>query len=95
MVECRAMNPDHGDTLLAFPCNFPIKAMGRPPGFAELVLAIVSRHAPDTDVSRLSVRESRHGRYLAVTVTVNATSRAQLDDIYRELSAHERVLMAL
>ncbi len=82
-------------SLLQFPCEFSIKAMGEPPDFVELVQQIVTRHLETPDAFRLSVRDSRTGRYQSVTVTIMATSRAQLDTIYHELSAHQRVLMAL
>lgn len=89
--------PDEGaQGLLRFPCEFPIKAMGSAEaGFEALVVEIVRRHAPGLGESAVAVRGSRGGRYLAVTVTVRAQSQAQLDAIYRELTAHPRVLMAL
>jgi len=80
---------------LHFPCDFPIKALGAGDDFRELVIGIVRGHAPDLDPAAASVRASRAGSYLAVTVVVQASSRAQLDAIYQELSAHRRVLMAL
>lgn len=84
------------DSPLTFPCQFPIKAMGqKDDDFAALVRDIISRHAPDDDSTSLRARASSNGRYLAVTVTITATSRDQLDAIYHELSAHERVLVAL
>ena len=85
-----------GGSLLEFPCQFPIKIMGAADaGFDDLVVGIVRRHVADLGEGAVSTRASRGGRYLAVTVTVTATSQAQLDGIYRELSAHERVLMVL
>jgi hypothetical protein len=82
--------------LLGFPCDFPIKAMGRTQeGFEELVVAIVRRHVPDLGEGAVQVRDSRGGNYLSVTVTIRAESRAQLDAIYRDLTADEQVLMAL
>ena len=84
------------DELLEFPCNFPIKVMGHnADDFQALVFDIVSRHDPELDETRLKIRESRNGRYQSITVNVCATSRAQLDAIYEDLSAHERVVMAL
>jgi len=83
-------------SLLDFPCRFPIKALGKEAdGIDQVVLEIVRRHAPETDRSQLSSRSSRNGRYISVTVTIRASSQAQLDDIYRELSAHGQVIMAL
>lgn len=87
---------DTPPSLLEFPCDFPIKVMGlTSPDFRVLVIELVRRHAPDLDESRVRVQESRGGRYLAVTLNIRATSKAQLDAIYRELSRHERVVMAL
>lgn len=84
------------DTLLTFPCDFPIKVVGRGDAdFDALVIAIVQRHAPDLDLARVLGRNSRHGNWRAVTLVVRATSQAQLDALYGELSAHERVTMAL
>jgi putative lipoic acid-binding regulatory protein len=87
---------DSGQELLRFPCDFPIKVMGKAePGFEALVVGIVRRHAPDLGEGAVSSRGSSGGRYLALTLTVRAESRAQLDAIYRELSAHPDVLMSL
>lgn len=84
------------ETLLEFPCDFPIKAMGRAADdFEATVVEIVRHHAPELTEAAVSVRESRGSTYLAVTVTIRATSREQLDNIYRELTAHEQVMMAL
>jgi len=86
------------DSPLRFPCRFPIKAIGAAvpeAGFAELVLGIVSRHAPGLDPDAVTVRRSATGKWLSVTVVVEAHSRDQLDAIYRDLSGHERVVMAL
>ncbi len=82
--------------LLTFPCDFPVKVVGwHAEDFDALVVSLVRRHAPDLGEGAVRVRASRGGRYLAVTVTVRATSREQLDAIYRELTACPRVLMAL
>jgi uncharacterized protein len=87
---------DQQDTLLEFPCRFPIKAMGlNVDAFDALVLDIVTRHAQLHEQDPVQMRDSRGGRYVSVTVAVLATSREQLDAIYHELSAHERVVMAL
>lgn len=89
--------PDAQDeTLFEFPCRFPIKAMGRAgEDFEALVIEIVSRHAPDLDPSTLSTRSSNGGKWLAVTLIIEARDKPQLDAIYRDLSAHERVVWAL
>ena len=88
--------PRDGDTLLKFPCRFPIKAMGRAGiGFDDLVIEIVRRHAADLDETQVTIRESRAGNWIAVTLVIEATSKAQLDAIYSDLSAHEHVVWAL
>ena len=81
---------------LAFPCDFPIKVMGRKqPGFAQAVTDIVLKHAPDFDVTSVGMRPSRQGRYLSVTCVVRARSREQLDALYQELCDHPAVVMVL
>ncbi len=77
------------DSLLAFPCEFPIKIVGRKqPGFAQQILEIVLRHAPDYNADTMEMRPSRQGTYLSLTVTINAVSREQLDALYQELCDH-------
>lgn len=84
------------EALLEFPCNFPIKAMGyRSDDFKQVVVEIIERHTPDLDTTTLRTQDSRHGRYQSVTLTIRARSREQLDAIYQDLSAHERVVVAL
>jgi putative lipoic acid-binding regulatory protein len=83
-------------TLLKFPAEFPIKVMGRHDSkLFELTRAIVERHTGTLDAKRIRQRGSKDGNFVAVTYHVTATSQAQLDDIYRELTACEAVLMAL
>jgi putative lipoic acid-binding regulatory protein len=87
---------EENDSLLKFPCEFPIKAMGRTgEDFDSLVVGLVRKHHPDLLEGSVKIRLSNGGRYMAVTITINARSRDQLDDIYRELTSDERVLMAL
>jgi len=84
------------ESLLAFPCDFPIKIMGQTqPGFAQAILGVVLRHAPDFDAATMEMRNSREGKYLSLTVTIRATSREQLDELYRELCDHPMVKMVL
>ena len=83
-------------TLLEFPCEFPIKIMGaRVDDFAQVVLEVVLTHAPDFDAATMQMRPSAKGNYLAITCTVNATSQAQLDALYIELSSHPMVKVVL
>jgi putative lipoic acid-binding regulatory protein len=84
------------ESLLTFPTEFPIKIMGRRvDGFAQAVADVVQKHAPDFDPASLELRTSKEGNYLSVTATVTATSRAQLDALYRELTAHPLVKVVL
>jgi putative lipoic acid-binding regulatory protein len=84
------------ESLLTFPCIFPLKVMGRrEDGFAQAVSEVVRRHAPDFHPETLEMRPSRNGRYLSLTVTLNAKSREQLDALYSELSKHPMVMMVL
>ena len=70
--------------------------MGRKqPGFAQTVMQIVLKHAPDFDPSTIEMRPSRQGRYLSVTCVLRATSREQLDTLYQELCDHPAVVMVL
>ncbi|HLB16247.1 MAG TPA: DUF493 domain-containing protein [Burkholderiales bacterium] len=83
-------------TLLAFPCEFPIKVLGRrQAGFAQAVVDVVKRHAPEFDAATLEMRASREATYLSLTLTIRATSREQLDGLYRELCDHPMVTMVL
>ncbi len=84
------------ETLLEFPCDFPIKMMGRDtPEFHSAARKIIEKHAGPLDDNAIQSNLSRNGRFVSITVTVNARSQQQLDDIYREVTAHEDVLMAL
>ena len=84
------------DTLLEFPCVFPLKIMGRADdALAPAVLEIVRRHAPDFDGKTMVTRASSAGNYLSLTCTINATSKAQLDALYRELSGHPLIKVVL
>jgi len=88
--------PDLEQSLIAFPCEFPIKIMGRTQaGFAQAAIEVVQRHAPGFDPATLEMRPSREGRYLSLTCTVHAISREQLDELYRELCDHPMVTMVL
>ena len=86
---------DH-ETLLEFPCEFSVKAMGlNAPDFHEVVIEIVQKHCPTVNHECASTRSSKNGKWLSVTVTFEASSKKQLDAIYMELTAHERVTMSL
>jgi putative lipoic acid-binding regulatory protein len=88
--------PGSADTLLEFPCAFPLKIMALAAATpVPAVLDIVRRHAPDYDATTLETRASSGGKYIGLTCTINATSKAQLDALYRELCAHPLVKVAL
>jgi hypothetical protein len=84
------------ESAIEFPCDFPIKVVGKAAqDFDTLVVEIVRRHVADLTEESVSVRASRGGNYVAMTVTVRAHSQQQLDALYTELSGHERVVMVL
>jgi uncharacterized protein len=88
------MNPE--ESLLEFPCDFPLKVVGRArEDFDALVTAIVRRHIAGLASDAVTARTSREGRYVSLTVTVRAESRAQLDALYTELSGHADILLVL
>jgi putative lipoic acid-binding regulatory protein len=89
-------------TLLEFPCDFPLKIMGAinngcatGEGFAQAIVDVVRKHAPDFDAAKLEMRPSKAGNYLSLTCTIRATSKPQLDALYRELTAHSWVKIVL
>lgn len=84
------------DSLIEYPSRFPIKVMGaRSEGFVAAMVAVARSHDPEFDEATVEIRESRGGNYLGLTLTVTATSRAQLDDLYRALSSHPMVKVVL
>ena len=87
---------DNDETLLEFPTDFPVKIMGeKREGFAHAMVELVQRHAPDFEADTIEMRASSGGKYLSLTCTIRATSKAQLDALYREITAHPWVNMAL
>ena len=85
-----------GDTLLEFPCDFPIKVMGAATDeFRSLVLGIITRHFGTLAEGAIEERPSSGGKYLGITITVRAESKAQLDAVYLELTSCRQVLVAL
>jgi putative lipoic acid-binding regulatory protein len=84
------------ESLIEYPTNFPIKVMGRlQPRLVQSIVEVVRRHAPDFDASTVEMRTSKKNNYLSVTCTVRATSREQLDALYRDLCDHPSVVMVL
>lgn len=87
---------DQQETLLEFPCKFPVKAMGRNEvGFEVLVTDIILSHAELVAGELVKTSPSSTGKFLSVTVTIEAQSKAQLDRIYQDLTDCEQVLVAL
>ena len=84
------------ETLIEFPCDFPIKVMGEArEDFAEIIVALIQEHLPDFNVGRMEMRASSGGRYISLTCTVSVTSKPQLDDVYRRLTGHPMVKVVL
>jgi putative lipoic acid-binding regulatory protein len=84
------------ETLIEFPCDFPIKVMGlAQEGFVQAIADVVLKHAPDFDAATMEMRPSKAGNYLSLTCMVHATSKAQLDALYRALTSHPLVKVVL
>lgn len=84
------------DSLIDYPCRFPIKVMGENvASFAETMAAVALQFDPQFDTASIEVRNSRSSRYLGLTLTITATSREQLDDAYRAFSSHPMVKIVL
>ncbi|GAB6047540.1 YbeD family protein [Methyloparacoccus murrellii] len=95
-IQRIAIMTDNHETLLEFPCEFPIKVFGHTHAeFESQVIAIILRHARLAEDSPVQSRKSQGGKYDAVTVTITATSKPQLDAIYLDLTASPDVIMAL
>ncbi len=83
-------------SLIEYPCRFPIKVMGaKVDGFVEAITAVACRFDPSFDATGIELRDSKGGNYLGITITVTATSREQLDELYRTLSTHPMVKVVL
>jgi len=92
----KTLTTPEGESPLTFPTDFPIKVMGRRVDhFAQEIVAVVRAHAPDFDAATVELRASKGGNYLSVTATIRATSREQLDALYRELTSHPLVKVVL
>ncbi|MDR0479814.1 MAG: DUF493 family protein [Burkholderiaceae bacterium] len=83
-------------SLIEYPCAFPIKVMGaNEEGFVHAITQVARAHDPAFDAGAIELRESKGGRYLGVTLTITATSREQLDGLYRALTTHPMVKVVL
>lgn len=84
------------EQLLEFPCQFPVKVMGRATeDFQAQVTEVLARHVPERDQEDLTTQDSSAGRFVSVTLVIRARSREQLDGLYRELNDLDSVLMTL
>ena len=83
-------------SLIEYPSQFPIKVMGaKVDGLVHAITLIAMQFDPAFDATTIELRESKGGKYLGVTITITATSRAQLDELYRTLSSHPMVKVVL
>ena len=90
------MTESESDTLLQFPCSFPIKLMGRADAdFGDTAVALIEQHVGTVAAESVQINKSRNGNFVSVTVTIQAQSQEQLDSIYHDLSNHEEILVAL
>ena len=84
------------ETLIEFPCDFPIKVMGETNNdFASEIIKTIQTKLPSFDATKIEMRGSSGGKYISLTCTVHVTTKAQLDDIYRVITAHPMVKFAL
>ena len=84
------------ESLIKYPCAFPIKVMGlKVEAFVHAMTEVAERFDPSFDARTIELRPSKGGNYLGVTLTVQATSREQLDDLYRALTSHPMVKVVL
>jgi len=88
--------PPDDTSLISYPCLFPIKVMGlKVDGMVQALTHVAKQFDPSYDASTVELRESKGAKYLGVTLTINATSREQLDELYRTLSTHPMVKLVL
>jgi putative lipoic acid-binding regulatory protein len=91
-----APDATRAESLIEYPSLFPIKVMGlKAEGFVEAMTAIATEHDPGFELGRLEMRDSSGGKYQSLTLTVTATSREQLDNLYRALTAHPQAKYVL
>ncbi|MDO4997998.1 MAG: DUF493 domain-containing protein [Neisseria sp.] len=87
---------EQAETLVEFPCTFPLKIMGlQHPDFASTILSVIQQHAPETEDKHITTRPSSKGNYVGATAQVYVTNKEQLDNIYRALTSHPMVKVVL
>ena len=90
------MSEAQDEKPLKFPCDFPIKMMGRDqPKFRETAVALIEQHAGKIQRETIRTALSRKGNFVSITITIKAKSQQQLDDIYLDLTEHDEILVAL
>lgn len=90
------MSDAKDENLLEFPCDFPIKMMGRDlPEFREVAVALVEQHVGKIPGDAIRTALSRKGNFLSITITIKAMNQQQLDDIYRDLTENDDILVVL
>ncbi len=88
------MRPD--ESLIEYPSRFPIKVMGaNVDGFAQAIVELALQFDPGFDPATVEMRPRSGGNYMGLTITITATSREQLDNLYRALSTHPMVKVVL
>ena len=93
-MNMREIPPEQ--SLIEYPSQFPIKVLGHNvAGFVDAIVGVTRQFDPGFDASRVEIRPSKGNNYLGVTITITATSREQLDELYRTLSTHPMVKMVL
>jgi uncharacterized protein len=94
MTPPRDIPPEQ--SLIEYPCHFPIKVMGaHVEGYVDAMVHVARAFDPDFDASTVELRPSKAGNYLGITLTVRVTSREQLDELYRTLTTHPMVKIVL
>jgi putative lipoic acid-binding regulatory protein len=84
------------ESLIEYPSDFPIKVVGiMHDDFSNSIVEMIIQHDPSFHAGKVEMRPSTQGKYLSLTVTIRATSREQLDNLYRALSGHEMVKFVL
>jgi putative lipoic acid-binding regulatory protein len=96
MLQTNAMTIPTEESLIEYPSDFPIKVVGiMRDEFAQTIVELVVEHDPEFHAGKIEMRPSSQGKYLSLTLTIRATSRVQLDNLYRALSSHELVKFVL
>jgi uncharacterized protein len=96
MAAGKKMTGEIQETLIEFPCDFPIKVMGETHAdFTSEIIKTIQTQIPSFNASKIEMRGSSGGKYISLTCTVYVTSKPQLDDIYRALTSHPMVKVTL